>query len=114
MYYSHQGPWPMEFSRQEYRSGWPFPPPGDLPNPGIGLKSPCAVPALQADSIPRSHWVKIRIRRLKYIYIYIYTEEIRTQVTIEQLCSLRKDGLVLQAMGMDSKQQAWKALGHIM
>ena len=70
MYYSHQGPWPMEFSRQEYRSGWPFPPPGDLPNPGIGLKSPCAVPALQADSIPRSHWVKIRIRRLKYIYIY--------------------------------------------
>ena len=25
----------MEFSRQEYRSGLPFPPPGDLPNPGI-------------------------------------------------------------------------------
>ena len=25
----------MEFSRQEYRSGLPFPSPGDLPNPGI-------------------------------------------------------------------------------
>ena len=25
----------MEFSRQEYWSGLPFPPPGDLPNPGI-------------------------------------------------------------------------------
>jgi len=25
----------MEFSRQEYRSGLPCPPPGDLPNPGI-------------------------------------------------------------------------------
>ena len=25
----------MEFSRQEYWSGWPFPPPGDLPDPGI-------------------------------------------------------------------------------
>ena len=25
----------MRFSREEYRSGLPFPPPGDLPNPGI-------------------------------------------------------------------------------
>ena len=25
----------MEFSRQEYRSGRPYPPPGDLPNPGL-------------------------------------------------------------------------------
>ena len=25
----------MEFSRQEYWSGLPYPPPGDLPNPGI-------------------------------------------------------------------------------
>ena len=25
----------MEFSRQEYWSGLPFPPPEDLPNPGI-------------------------------------------------------------------------------
>ena len=25
----------MGFSRQEYWSGWPFPPPGDLPDPGI-------------------------------------------------------------------------------
>ena len=24
----------MEFSREEYRSGLPFPSPGDLPNPG--------------------------------------------------------------------------------
>ena len=35
----------MEFSRQEYWSGWPFPPPEDLPNPGIELESP----ALQVD-----------------------------------------------------------------
>ena len=26
---------PMELSRQEYWSGFPGPPPGDLPNPGI-------------------------------------------------------------------------------
>ena len=30
----------MEFSRQEYWSGVSFPPPGDLPNPGVGPASP--------------------------------------------------------------------------
>ena len=30
----------MGFSRQEYWSGLPFPPPGDLPNPGIQPESP--------------------------------------------------------------------------
>ena len=30
----------MGFSRQEYRSGLPFPSPGDLPDPGIEPVSP--------------------------------------------------------------------------
>ena len=30
-----QAPLSMGFSRQEYWSGLPYPPPGDLPNPGI-------------------------------------------------------------------------------
>ena len=30
----------IEFSRQEYWSGWPFPFPGDLPNPGIEPRAP--------------------------------------------------------------------------
>ena len=42
-----QAPLSMGFSRQEYWSGLPFPPPGDLPNPGIEPGSP----ALQADSL---------------------------------------------------------------
>ena len=29
----------MEFSRQEYETGLPFPPPGDFPNPGTELWS---------------------------------------------------------------------------
>ena len=33
----------MGFSRQEYWSGLPFPPPGDLPNPGIKPPSPALV-----------------------------------------------------------------------
>ena len=38
----------MEFSRQEYWSGLPFPSPEDLPDPGIEPRSP----TLQADSLP--------------------------------------------------------------
>ena len=37
----------MEFPRQEYWSGLPFPPPGDLPNPRIKPRSP----ALQFSSL---------------------------------------------------------------
>ena len=37
---THQAPLSMGFSRQEYWSGLPCPPPGDLPNPGTELASP--------------------------------------------------------------------------
>ena len=40
---AHQAPLSMGFSRQEYRSGLPFPSPGDLPDPGIEPKSTCVV-----------------------------------------------------------------------
>ena len=45
----HQAPQFMEFSRQEYWSGLPCLPPGDLPNPGIEPVFP-ATPALQTHS----------------------------------------------------------------
>ena len=45
---AHQAPLSMEFSRQEYWSGFPFPSPGDFPDQGIEQSSP----ALQADSLP--------------------------------------------------------------
>ena len=48
---AHQAPVVMEFPRQEYWSGLPFPSPGDLPDPGIEP----TFPALQADSLPLSH-----------------------------------------------------------
>ena len=44
----YQASFSMEFSRQEYWSGFPFPSPGDLPNPEIESGSA----ALQADSLP--------------------------------------------------------------
>ena len=45
---AYQAPQSMEFSRQEYWSGLPFPSPGDLPDPGIKPESP----TLQADALP--------------------------------------------------------------
>ena len=52
---AHQAPLSMGFSRQEYWSGLPCPPPGDLPNPEIKPGS-SGTPALLEDSSLLSHW----------------------------------------------------------
>ena len=44
-------PLSMEYSRQEYWSGLPFPTPRDLPDPGTEPTSP----TLQSGSLPLSH-----------------------------------------------------------
>ena len=48
---AHQAPLSMGFPRQQYWSGWPYSPPGDLLNPGIEPASPEAL-----GSLPLSHW----------------------------------------------------------
>ena len=61
-----QAPLSLGFSRQEYRSGLPFPSSGDIPGPGIKPQSP----ELPADSslteLPEKPQVYI------YLHIYIY------------------------------------------
>ena len=55
---AHQAPLTIGFPRQEYWSGFPFPSPGDLPDPGIKSVSP----ALQAVSLSLSHQgVKVKV-----------------------------------------------------
>ena len=63
---AHQAPLSVGFSRREYWSGLPFPPPGDLPNPGTEPRSPVS-PALQTDSLPLSH------QESPYLSVYIIT-----------------------------------------
>ena len=49
---AHQAPLYMGFPRQEYQSGLPFPPPGDLSKPGIkptSLRSPALAGSLPAE-----------------------------------------------------------------
>ena len=60
----------MEFSRQEYWNGLPFPSPGDLPNPGIEPRSP----ALQADALPseppgKSNYAQAQVTNSLWMYL---------------------------------------------
>ena len=81
---AHQAPLSMEFSRQEYWSGLPFPPPGDLPYPGIkpmSLTSPALAdrffttsatweaPTLkyQTEAI---QFLRFQVSVFKYLYVF--------------------------------------------
>ena len=68
-----QVPLYMQFCRQGYWSGLPFPPPGDLPDPGLEPAS-LASPPLQADSLPLSHQGSsgpcIRSRRNAFYFFF--------------------------------------------
>ena len=74
---AHQSPLSMEFYKQQYWGGFPFPPPGDLPNPGIKLMSQ----TLQPDSLPLSHkeahamvlWVLKRHRKWNGAELHAFT-----------------------------------------
>ena len=64
-----QAPLSMGLSRQEYRSGWPFPYLGDLPNPGIKPESP----SLQADALPTELWGKPQfssVQLLSHVWLF--------------------------------------------
>ena len=66
---AYQASLSMGFSRQEYRSGLPFPSPGDLPNRGIEPESP----ALQTDTLPSEPF---SLRELKVEEEHINTKEV--------------------------------------
>ena len=69
---AHQAPLCMGFSRQEYWSGLPYPPPGDLPDPGMEPEPPAA-PALQADSLLLSYQgnpKSLPLYKAKYFHLF--------------------------------------------
>ena len=65
---SPQVPLSMEFCRQEYWSGLPFPPPGNLPDPGIKPGSS----ALQADSLPSELPGYFSYKILEKLFLCVY------------------------------------------
>ena len=72
---AHQDPLSMGFSRQEYWSGLPFPPPVDLPDPEIEL----TIPALASNLL--SHWES----PLSLVVQWLKTPRLSQQVCIQSL-----------------------------
>ena len=71
---AHQAPQSMGFSRQEYWSGLPFPPPGDLPDPGIKPVS-LVSPALAGGFFTTSTaWETLEhfLGHLEKLFIYLW------------------------------------------
>ena len=82
--YSHQLPLSMGFSRQEHWNGLQFPPPGDLPDPGIEPPYPAFVgwllplshiggPLLKPMVLSISPWLVIQIPKWLHKAIYSCT-----------------------------------------
>ena len=63
---THQGPLFIGFSRQEYWSVLPYPPPGDPPDPGIELTS------LQSHAVAGGFFTTSATWEAQ-LYIYMYT-----------------------------------------
>ena len=59
---AHQAPLSMRFSRQGYWNGFPFPSPGDLPNPGIEPR----FAALQTDALPSEQPGEQKLREASF------------------------------------------------
>ena len=57
---ARQAPLSIEFSRQDYWSGLPFPSSGDPPDPGTESEFPASL-ALQVDSLLSEPWEKLKI-----------------------------------------------------
>ena len=82
---------PWGFSRREYWSGLPFPPPGDLPDPGIELASP----ALQADSLlsepPGKSMSYSQVKMLSYLKRETkYTHTLTSTRHVRNQCDARE------------------------
>ena len=87
----------MEFSRQEYWSGSPFPSPGDLPDPGIKPGSS----ALQADSLPSKQAGKPH-SHLKYSHL-----DRRQTENLEPQHFRNPDGKTLEAPILQIREISW-------
>ena len=79
----HQAPLSIEFTRQEYRNGLPYPPPEHLPDSGIELAS-AVCPALPVDSLPSSRGRSPKVDFMKNIAKGKETHFIMRKVSIHQ------------------------------
>ena len=91
-----QGPLSLEFFRQNYWSGLPFPSPGDLPNPGLEPGSP----GLQADSLLIEPPGKFKF--MLYIFYHNRKKVCREEFCLRQITLTQGDGWSLVNRGLRS------------
>ena len=87
---AYQDPLSMGFSRQEYWSGLPFPPPGDLPDPGIKPASPALAGGFFT---PRATWessafIYLSWKLTRYLQRFFFSAVLHS---IQNLSSLTGD-----------------------
>ena len=104
-------PGSMRFSRQEYWNGLPFPPSGDLPNPGIERESP-ASPALVGGFFTAESPGKLSDILDQQKYSRVWTEEIVGQVKWTTTNHTKgwssfKEGDVVYMMGLEGSLLLW-------
>ena len=100
---AHQAFLSMGFSQQEYWIGFPFPPPGDLPDPGIEPMSPTS-PALQVDSLPLIHWGSPNI-----IYACVHAKSLQLCLTFYDPVDCSPPGFYVSGI-LQVRILAWVAL----
>ena len=110
----------MEFSKQEYWSGLPCPPPGNLPNPGFKTVSPMT-PALQEDSLPLSHLGSPQVtlvavlNSLTWVGKPVKASEIKWNVQRELLqstASSESRSVVSDSLQLHGLYSSWNSLGQ--
>ena len=105
-----QAPLSIEFSRQEYWSGLPFPPPGYLPDPGIepeSLESPALVGGLFTSEPPGSQFAKTAQMMTHSESPWQQCLEVRSALQIAARCPLQSPVLDdAQSPPLASKQSS--------
>ena len=93
----------MGFSRQEYWSGLPCLPPGDLPDPGIKPSS-LASPALQVGSLPLCHlgspYSHVRATRMDHSVAQDFPRKLGFQFPPQVVQWVQPQGLPDSAAGL--------------
>ena len=104
---SPQTPLSLGFSRQEYWSGLPSPPPGDLPNPEVEPTSLCLL-HWQAGSLPTEAAGKPHIGPTKPKYLLFGP----LQRTFADFCKITWESLMAQGNPMDRGAWWLARVGH--
>ena len=100
------------FSRREYRSGLPFPPPGDLPDPGLNLGLLCLLHG-QVDSLPTEPLDKLWRRSVSEFSFPTgpvwHAEDLRQPPVRSRLCPVFNGG----ACGALSLHTGWSRQSQV-